>query len=48
MFIRMGAALHTLTNEEVMPWSTILSLLGIGFVSLLPVVYKDKLEKKFK
>lgn len=47
LFVKMGQTLQQLTTTSV-PVSTMVGLVAIGFVSLLPVLYKDRLKKKLE
>lgn len=49
LYIRAGRVLEQLSStSEVSPLSTVASLAAIGFVSLLPVLFKERLRARME
>eukprot|EP01137_Pigoraptor_chileana_P018289 Opistho-2@77543 len=45
--VNLGRTIHQLTSTSL-PLSTVVSLIAVGFVALVPVVFKDSLRKKLQ
>ena len=49
LYIRSGTVLEQLTSpHEVIPITTVLSLIALGALALLPVLFKDRLARKLE
>ena len=46
-YVRAGSVLQELTTtKDIIPWTTMLSLILFGFLTLIPVVFKNQFSKK--